>query len=243
MIKNIALQAINNSTKMSKQKKQEHHSGIEDVEQALTRTEQFVVDNQKTLSIIAVVILAVVAIVVGYNRFILAPKESEARSEMFMAEKFFQQDSFRLALEGNFEALGFLDIIDEYGVTKSANLASYYAGISYLHLGEYKSAIEYLKKFDARDELAAPVALGAIGDAFVELDDLEGGIKYYNKAIDESENSLTTPIYLKKAGITYEALNEYKHALELYETIEEKFPQSDEARDIQKYIAAVKAKL
>jgi len=162
---------------------------------------------------------------------------------MFYAQNYFEQDSFRLALEGDGANYGFLDIIDEYGMTKSGNLARLYTGISYYKMGQYEDAIENLKKFDANDILYATMALGIIGDSYVELDDLKTAVSYYVKAAQRKKNDITTPIYSKKAGMVYEELQEYGKALECYETIQKEYPQSDEGRDIERYIAAVKMKL
>lgn len=216
---------------------------LETVENALSKTEQYIEENQKSLTIIIVAIAVIVAVYLGYKRFYLAPAEKNAQEEMFMAEKYFEIDSFQLALEGDGSYLGFLDIIDEYGVTKSANLAYYYAGICYLQTGEYEEAIKHLKKFDANDVLVSTVALGAIGDAYVELGDLEEGASFFIKAADKKKNNFTSPIYLKKAGLVFEELEDYKKALDTYEKIQKQYPKSEEAADIEKYITKVKVKL
>jgi len=162
---------------------------------------------------------------------------------MFYAQHYFEQDSFRLALEGDGANYGFLDIIDEYGMTKSGNLARLYTGICYYKMGQYEDAIEYLKKFDSNDVLYATMALGAIGDSYVELDDLEEAASFYVKASQRKKNEITTPVYAKKAGLVYEELKEFRKALECYETIQQEYPQSDEGRDIEQLIAAVKMKI
>lgn len=227
---------------MSK-KKVDTNDGFEAVEGALSKTEQYIEENRKSLTVIILAIAAVVGVYLGYQKFYLEPKEDSAKSEMFMAEKFFEQDSFALALDGDMEFSGFLQIIDEYGATKSANLAQAYAGMCYLRLGQYEEAIEYLEKFDGNDRLFAPVALGATGDAYVELGEYDKAISYYQKAAAYTENKLTSPIYLFKTGIVLEEMGKFDKALECYEKIAYQFPASDEAREIKKYIAAVKMKM
>ena len=228
---------------MSKKKSEEHISGFETVENALSKTEQYIEENKKSLTIIVTVIILVVGGYLLYTRVLLSPKEIEAQSQMFRAEQYFEQDSFRLALEGDGDALGFIDIIDEYGITKSANLANYYAGISYLRLGEYDDAIEYLKKFDANDKLVSVIALGALGDAYVETGDYNEAVALFEKAANKNKNDFTSAIYLKKAGLVYEALENYSKAISMYEKIKTLYPESDEANDIDKYIQAAKMKL
>lgn len=225
---------------MAKEKKETTENSVEALENALTRTEQYIENNQKSLTIIVGAILVIVAAYFGYKKLYLAPMEDEARSQIFSAEFYFEKDSFRLALNGDGNDLGFLDIIDKYGPTKTANLAKYYAGICYRNLGQYNEAITYLKKFDAGDLLVTPSALGAIGDCYVELENLENGAKYYEKAANYSNDEFTAPIFLKKAGTVYEELKEYDEALRVYEKIKEKFPKTTEGRDVEKDIARVK---
>ena len=153
---------------MAKKKMKPASQGIEGVESALTKTERFIEENQKMLTYIVLGIVVIIAGYLGYHRFILGPTEVEAQSQMFVAEQYFEKDSFNLALYGDGNYFGFLDIIDEYGITKSKNLAFYYAGISFLNLGDYESAIDYLKKFDSDDKMVGPIASGAMGDAYFE---------------------------------------------------------------------------
>ena len=222
---------------MTKDKKNVQPDTVESLDNALTRSEQFIEKNQKSLTIIIVAILVIVSVYFGYKRFYLAPMEKEAQSQIYAAEYNFEKDSFKLALNGNDNDLGFLDIADKYSVTKTGNLAHYYAGICYRQLGEYQKAIDHLKKFDAGDLLVTPVAYGAIGDCYVELSQLKDGAKFYEKAANYSEDEFTAPIFFKKAGMVYEELKENEKALKLYTIIKEKYPKSQEAREIEKDIA------
>lgn len=221
-------------------KKTAQEDNLQELESALTKTERFIEENQKIISIVVGAIVIVVAGYLAFNKFYLQPKEKEALSQMFMAENYFEKDSFNLAINGDGNYLGFLDIIDDYGITKSANRAKYYAGISYLHMGQYEEAIDYLKKFKTSDLLLAPVKEGAIGDAMLELGKKEDALSQYKKAYSESENELTTPVYKMKAASLLESMNKYADALKLYEEIKKDFPESAEAATIDKYIARVK---
>ena len=209
---------------------------IEAVESALSRSEQFIEDNQKIITTVIVIIIAIVGIYLGYKKFYLQPLEDEAQSQMFVAAQYFERDSFNLALNGDVNYPGFLGIIDDYSATKAANLANYYAGISYLHLGQFENAIEYLKSFSASDKMLKPISLGAIGDANMELENKEEAVSFYLKAAGVSLNEFTTPIYLMKAGQAYESIGDYKNALKTYNRIKEKHKKSAEGRVIEKYI-------
>lgn len=218
-------------------------SNLEGVESALTKTEQFIEDNQKTLTYVVGVAVLVVAAYLGFQKFYITPLETEAQSSMFVAEQYFQKDSFNLAINGDGNNWGFLDIINDFGMTKSANLAKYYTGISYLHLGDYEEAISYLKKFKSNDLMVSTVAIGAIGDAYAELEDYSKAISQYEKAAANNPNDFTTPVYLNKAAMLYEQEGNYKKAIAIYENLKENYSKSQEGRNADKYIARAKLKL
>jgi tetratricopeptide (TPR) repeat protein len=224
---------------MSNKKKQVSEEGIESVENLLTKTENYIEENQKSLTIIVVAIALVVLGYLGFRNLYVAPLEKEAISQVYMAERYFEIDSFMLALEGDGSFPGFLEIIDDYGLTKTANLAQYYAGISYLHLGQFEPAIEHLRKFHSRDRMVSSIALGAIGDAYAELGDLNRAADSYMRAANKRPDDFTSPIYLLKAGQVYEELENYKKALQTYQALENKYPDSSEGRQIEKYITRV----
>lgn len=224
-------------------KKTAQEDNLQELESALTRTEQFIEDNQKKITYVVGGIIVLAAAFLAFNKFYLQPKEEEALSQMFVAENYFEKDSFNLAINGDGNYLGFLDIIDDYGLTKSANRAKYYVGISYLRLGQYEDAVDYLKKFKTDDLLLAPVKAGAIGDAMLELGKNEDALSQYKKAYSETDNELTTPIYKMKAAKLLESMNKLEEALKLYEEIKKDYPESAEGSTIDRYIARVKIKI
>lgn len=223
-------------------KKSTKDDNLQELESALTRTEQYIEDNQKVITYVVGAVILIVGAYLAFHKFYMQPKEEEALSQMFMAENYFEKDSFNLAINGDGNYLGFLDIIDDYGMTKSANLAKYHTGISYLHLGQYEDAIDYLKKFKTDDLLLAPIKIGAIGDAMLELGEKENALKQYKKAYSKTENKLTTPIYKMKAAKLLESMDKFDEALKLYEEIKKDYPQSTEGTTVDKYIARVKIK-
>jgi tetratricopeptide (TPR) repeat protein len=225
---------------MAKKKKDASPSTLENVEHTLTKTEQYLEENYKTLLNWLAVVVAVVA-VVWLGRMFLNKRSSEAQSQMYQAEMYFEIDSMSLALNGDGNYLGFLDIESSYKMTRAANLARYYAGISYLKLGEYENAIEYLNKFKKKDDVLAASATAAIGDAYIELGDIESGIRHYNEAISiASENNFLAPVFLMKAGIAYEVNGNYDKALEIYERLRDEFSTTSEGGTAERHIARVK---
>lgn len=233
----LHLQILENMTSKLDKKADKTEERIVAVEEAFSKTEQFIEKHQKIILIVIGVIIVVVLGFFGFRRFYLSPKEKEAQSQMFMAEKYFEQDSLKKALNGDGQYLGFLAVIDEYGITKSANLAHYYAGICYLKLGQFENAMTYLKKFDADDQVVAPMAKGAMGDACMELKQIEKAAGLYLEAAEIKKNDFTSPLFLMKAAWANEELGNLEKALSYYKRIKEEYPRSNEGREIDKYIS------
>ena len=224
---------------MAKNKKDVNPPTISSVEQTLTRTEQYLEANYKPLLIGLGIIIALVGIV-WLGKIYLNKRNDEAQSQMYQAERYLEMDSLNLALNGDGNYLGFLDIAKDYKFTNSGNLARYSAGICYLHLGEYQEAIDFLNKYSKKDKVLGSLAIGATGDAYVELGDLDKGVSKYIEAADFAINSFNTPLFLMKAGEIYEFNGKFSEALKVYERIESEYPESTEGTTIEKYIARLK---
>jgi tetratricopeptide (TPR) repeat protein len=224
---------------MAKSKNEVNPRGIKNVEETLTKTEQFLEKNYK----IVFIVLGTFVVLVGLfwlGKMYLGKRNDEALSQMYQAERYLEMDSVNLALNGDGNYLGFIDIASEYRFTRAGNLALYGAGICYLHMGQYHEAIEYLEKYSKKDEVLGSIALGATGDAYVELGDLGKGISKYIEAADHATNSFNTPIFLMKAGEMLELTGNPSGALEIYQRIKDEYPESREGLAIEKYIARVK---
>jgi tetratricopeptide (TPR) repeat protein len=226
---------------MAKKKNNVTEEQFAAVENTLSKTEQWVENNYKSL---LVGVGAIVAIILLIN-FINSSQNSsniEAQDEMFVSVNYFEKDSFNLALSGDGQYSGFLDIIDDYGNTKTGNLANYYAGACYLNLSDNDNAIKFLSKFDANDEIVSSVALGSLGDAYMNIGETDKAISSWKKAANNSQNSFTSPLYLLRAAMALEDKGNYSQAIELYQKIKANYSKSDQGSDIDKYITRASLK-
>ena len=210
------------------------------LDQTASKTEDFVAKNQ---NIIIGVVGAIAVVLVGYlayQKFVAAPKEDEAATEMFQAQQYFQQatdgvasDSlYKLSLKGAEGKFGFVDIADKYSGTDAANLANYYAGIAYLNTGKYTEAIEYLGKFKSNDIVLNALAKGATGDAYSQKNQPKEALENYVKAVEANKNDFTTPRFLLKAGKTALSLGNKEDALKYFTDIKDNFDASPEAASV-----------
>jgi len=219
------------------------------LDETASKTEDFVAANQKYIFIIIGVVAALVLGYLGYQEFVTKPAQKDAMNEMYHAQKQFNDavngtssDSlYNVALNGSEGKYGMLDIMKEYSGTSAANLAKYYAGMSYLNLKDYKNAISHLDDYKSEDEATGPLAKGAIGDAFVQLDQKEDALKYYVEAAKMRNNELTAPTYYYKAGTIALDLGKASEALGYFNIIKEKYPNATEATSVDVFIGKAQA--
>lgn len=240
-------------TKADKQAQLEENSTTAEVfntlDEGASKTEAWIEKNQKAILAFIIVVAVGVLGYFAYHQYIKGPKETEAMNEMFQAQNYWEQaltapakDSlYNLSLQGGEGKYGFLDIIDNYGGTKAANLAHYYAGMAYLNTNKYQQAIEQLDKFSSDDAVLAPLAKGGIGDAFAQLGQNEDALKYYEEAANMRENDFTTPRFLLKAGIAAMSLNQNDKALAHFKKIADEYPKSTEATKAEIYTGRAEA--
>ena len=222
---------------MSKKINSSTERDLSNVGEILSKSEQFIDKYQKQIIFGISAIVIIVVTVLAVKHLYLAPKEREAEAAIYKGEQYFANSQWDLALYGDsVEFDGFEYIIDNFSFTKTANLANAYAGICYYRKGEFEKALDHLKKFSVNDKMISPTVTGLTGDCYVDMGKIKEGAGYFMKAASKANDNLISPIYLKKAGIAYENLKNYPKAIEVYTSIKDKYPNSQEAGDIQKYI-------
>lgn len=219
------------------------------LDETASKSEQWIEKNSKMLFTALVAVVVFFLAFLAYNKYISEPNELEASNELAFPRKYFDEainagstkDSlFNLGLEGADGKYGFIDVAESYSGTDAGNLANYYAGISYLQMKQYDNAIEYLSKFKSDNANLNSIAIGAIGDAFSDIDQQEDALEYYEKAVKQNANNFTTPLFLYKAGQTAMLLKDYSKAEKLFTEIKEKYSKSEQGKDIDKLINAAK---
>lgn len=197
-------------------------------------------ENKNTITYVLIGLLVAVAGYLLYRQLVKVPQEIEAVEQMASAQTQFERDSFALALTNPGAGYpGFVDIADQYSGTDAGNLALYYAGISYLQIGQFDAAIDYLKDFNPAGDITPAMKAGALGDAYSEKGDFDGALSAYEKAVSKSNNNLISAYYLMKLGMLNERQGNTEAAREAYETIQTDYYDTPQANDIEKYLVRV----
>ena len=219
---------------MAEQKNQNEHLNVED---ALTQSEAFLIKYKNAIIGGVVAVIIIVAGFIMYKNLYAEPREEKAQAALFKGQEYFEQDAFEQALNGDsIGYAGFLKVADDYSGTKAANLAKAYAGICYAQLGKYEDAVKMLDGFDGSDQMVAPAILGAAGNCYAQLGQLDKAASTLLSAADKADNNTLSPIFLLQAGEILVKQGKYDDAVNAYTKIKDKYFQSYQAMDIDKYI-------
>ncbi|MBD1397467.1 tetratricopeptide repeat protein [Pontibacter sp. JH31] len=206
----------------------------------LAQSEDFVKKNKtKLLGVFAAIAAIVVAGFLYYNY--RSSQNQEAQEAMFQAVYYFEADSLNKALNGDGQYDGLLKIADDYSGTDAGNLANFYAGVALLKQGDFAEAQSHLEDFKSDDFLFQARAYSLVGDALSEQGKYKEAADMYNKAANHNSNQYFSPQYLMKAGIAFEAANDFKAAADSYDKIIKDFVTSAEVTDAKKYKARAEA--
>lgn len=223
---------------MAEQKNQNEHLNVED---ALTQSEAFLIKYKNAIMGGVVAVIIIVAGFIMYKNLYAEPREEKAQAALFKGQEYFEQDAFEQALNGDsIGYTGFLKVADEYSGTKAANLAKAYAGICYAQLGKYEEAVKMLDSFNGKDQMVAPAILGAAGNCYAQLGQLDKAASTLLSAADKADNNTLSPIFLIQAGEILVKQGKYDDAVNAYTKIKDKYFQSYQAMDIDKYIEQAK---
>ncbi|WP_287769030.1 tetratricopeptide repeat protein [Bacteroides sp.] len=223
---------------MAEQKNQNEHLNVED---ALTQSEAFLIKYKNAIIGGVVAVIIIVAGFIMYKNLYAEPREEKAQAALFKGQEYFEQDAFEQALNGDsIGYTGFLKVADDYSGTKAANLAKAYAGICYAQLGKYEEAVKMLDSFNGKDQMVAPAILGAAGNCYAQLGQLDKAASTLLSAADKADNNTLSPIFLIQAGEILVKRGKYDDAVNAYTKIKDKYFQSYQAMDIDKYIEQAK---
>ncbi len=214
----------------------------QNVETAVDKTQEFFDRNGKKITAAVLAVAVIVLAGFAYKKLVVEPRAEKASAAMYVAQFRFEQANadYQLALNGDEEGAGFLDIIEQYGSTPAGNLAAQYAGICYMKLGDWDKAAEYLAKYKATkgvpNKLVNAENLSLQGDVYVQKGDYKKAVSFFEKAAASTDNNFTTPLYMKKAALAYIASGDKDAAKKLLKRIATEYPTSPEAREAEMYL-------
>ncbi len=215
---------------------EQKHNNVH-VEDAVSKSEAFFIKNKKQLIIALIAILVIVGAIIAHKHLYADPREANAQKALFRGQDLFAQDAYVQAINGDSVGyIGFIEIADQYSGTKAANLAKAYTGLSYAKLGEFEKALTYLNDFKGNDQMISASVMGAAGNCYAELGQLDKATDKLMNAADKANSNAISPIFLQQAGEIFVKQGKYADAIKAFTQIKNKYFQSYQAMNIDKYI-------
>jgi tetratricopeptide (TPR) repeat protein len=223
---------------MAEQKKNQSANTIEET---LNKNEAFILKYKNAIIGCVAALIVIIAGASLYKTYVSEPAEDKASTVLAKSQELFQNEMYEQALNGDsLGNIGFLQIASEYSSTDAGNLANLYAGLCYAKLDKWQEAAQYLEKFDAADDqMISPAALGALGNAYAHMEQLDKAVSTLKKAAEKADNNSLSPTYLIQAGQILESQDKKDEALKLYKQVKEKYFQSMQYQIIDEYIERV----
>jgi tetratricopeptide (TPR) repeat protein len=211
------------------------------MEESLNQSEAFLLKYKNIIISCIVVLIVIIGGVSAYKNYVSGPKEQKASTALAKCQDLFASQLYEQALNGDSTGVqGFLAIAKEYSSTDAGNLANLYAGLCYANLGNWQEAANFLENYDtADDQMVSPAALGALGNAYAHLEQLDKAVSTLIKAAEKADNNSLSPTFLIQAGQILESQDKKAEALKLYKQIKEKYFQSVQYNTIDEYIERV----
>ena len=202
----------------SHKEKHQDEMAIDRMNSHLTDAGAKIADNKKIILIAVGVILVVAAFVLSYL-FIYKNPHVEKAFEAYNGVE-------TQALNDSVAAAQYMEVADQYGSDAAGKLAALSAGEALYNQGRYEEAAQYLKKFSSKDDVLEANALVLTGDCYVNLENYDEAINYFQKAIRKANGNpqIVPRVLLKEANI-YDAQGNYVKALECYQQIKNNFPE------------------
>jgi tetratricopeptide (TPR) repeat protein len=192
--------------------------------------------SNKNLRVITYTIGGLLVATIGYlayYQFVKVPKAKKSEDSYWYGMNLIAQDSTDMAIQELQSQVKKFD-----GLTGGEN-AQFLLASQYMKKGDFKKALTELEKVNVKDSYVSAMVVGLQGDCNSQMKKYKEAAALYQKAAKVDVNEFTSPMYLFKAGLVSEELQDYASALKFYEEIKDQFTTFANQKTIDKYIARV----
>lgn len=214
---------------------EEENNSIDNLNEHLTSAGRYVEEKKKTLFWVVGAIVVAAVFVISYLFIYRNPRQNKTMEEYANVELNAANDTAA--------AKSYAKIADK-GSGDGANLAALDAAQRYYSIKNYKEALKYLDKFDTNEDVMMANALILKGDCYVNLKQYDNALSTFEKAISVSgQNPQIAPRAMAKMAVIYDEQKKYDKALEVYEKIQQEYPDFRYGTGVEGYAARERARL
>lgn len=188
---------------------------------------------------VAIVVVALGSILYFNN---LRAENERAMTELGKVYPYYDEGRYQRAITGVPEqnVMGLVEIVRNFRRTEAGQLATFYLANAYYHLGQYEEAYRYFEQFRGSDPLLRASAVAGRAAIHEIRGEYEKAAALFEQAATRFGTTAITPENLKHAGRNYLEAGRLEKALQLFEKLQNDFPESMYARDVERYLAQIR---
>lgn len=190
--------------------------------------------SNKTLRYVTYGVGALIILVLGYftyRQFVWKPANEKSMDSYWVGLNYAAKDSTDIAIEELQSA------VKKYDGKIGGEVAQFVYARQLMEKGEFEKALKELEGVSVEDTYVAAMCIGLQADCLSEMEKYDEAAGRYLEAANTNENDLTTPMYLWKAGLCAEEINNFDKATEFYQRIKDDYPTYASRKQIDKYLS------
>lgn len=192
--------------------------------------------RQVSMGLTALIVVVIAALIYANNQ---ASNNEKAMTELGKVFGYFDAGQYQVALEGIPERNipGLKSIVENYGGSRSGELARFYLATVYYTLGRYDEALEQFDAFDPPKGVLEVSRLSGIAACYEAKGQYDRAAEYFERAAVRYPQDLSAAENLSHAGRNHGFAGNRNKAVELFKKLKKDYPTSVQARDADRYIA------
>jgi tetratricopeptide (TPR) repeat protein len=197
-------------------------------------------NNDKRFKMIAYVVVGVlIAILAGlaYYQFVWKSTNDKSKDAWWKGMNYAAKDSTNMAISELTKAK------KKYDGYIGGEIAQFVLARQFMAKGEFKKALKELDETKLNGTYLDAMRIGLIADCHSELKEYKKAVEKYVEASEADLNEFTTPMYLFKAGLNSEKVNDFKKATEYYTKVRDEYPNYANQNTVDKYVARASGKV
>jgi tetratricopeptide (TPR) repeat protein len=188
-----------------------------------------------SIGVTAVAVVVIAIVVFMKNR---ADNNERAVVQLAAVHQLYDDGQFQMAIDGVPErnVVGLKAIVDNFGSTRTGDLARFYLADAYFQLGKYAEALEHFEDCSPSDDLLNASRLAGIAASYEALGNHAEAGNYFERAAakDPTEGSMAE--HLHNAARNYAQAGDKERALDLFRRIKKNYPTTTYGREADRYI-------
>jgi tetratricopeptide (TPR) repeat protein len=188
-------------------------------------------------TVLTVAVVVVLGVVVYLNN--QATNNEKASTDLAKVYSFFDGGQYQQAIDGIPERNipGLKSIVENYGGTRSGDMARFYLASAYYSMGKYDDALEQFEDTGDLGPRLGVARLSGMAGCYEARQKYSEAGEYYEKAATAYADDINAAENLNNAARSYASAGNKEKALELYKKLKKSYPTTSFGREADRFIS------